>query len=229
MEPKRTPLILIAESQPALGLMLACNLETHGYSVAVANDGLSALDRVRSAPPPDLVLVDFALPSAIELCRTLQLMSATRNVPIIVQHDPADDARAHAAFDDLADELVPRPYPIRQLTARVGVLLQQRSQTSLRNELACGALFVDRVAHRVRCSGRTVDVSATDFALLSFLSEHCGRVFSRAELKEAVWGPSAIGLRTIDRHIRTLRRAIGQADDRFPLRTVSGVGYSLEC
>jgi two-component system phosphate regulon response regulator PhoB len=224
-----TPRILVVEDEDSLATLLQYNLEKEGYHVAMAGDGEEALIQVDERLP-DLVLLDWMLPkvSGVEVCRRLRQRTETRNVPIIMLTARGEETDRIRGLDTGADDYVVKPFSMSELTARVRAVLR-RIRPGLTEDVArYGDIVIDRVAHRVRRSGKEVHLGPTEFRLLDHFMRHPGRVFSREQLLDAVWGSEIyVEARTVDVHIGRLRKALG-AEGADPIRTVRSAGYSLD-
>jgi len=223
------PLLLVVEDEETLVTLLRYNLEKEGYRVTVAKDGEDALLLAREEVP-DLVLLDWMLPllSGIEVCRRLRRGRETRNVPILMLTARGEEADKIRGLDTGADDYMTKPFSPSELIARIRALLR-RAQPSLGEEtLDVGDLVMDLATHRVHRSGRPIDLAPTEFRLLHYFLERPGRVFDREQLLNAVWGQNvSIELRTVDVHIRRLRRALNAKGETDIIRTVRGTGYAL--
>ncbi|GIK99852.1 MAG: DNA-binding response regulator [Alphaproteobacteria bacterium] len=225
-----TPLILIVEDEAALVTLLRYNLEREGFRVAAARDGEEALLLAREQKP-DLVLLDWMLPllSGIEVCRQLRRIPETRAVPIIMLTARGEEGDKLRGLDSGADDYVTKPFSPTELVARVRAVLR-RSRPALNGEvLTYEDLTMDLASHRVRRAGRDVHLGPTEFRLLRHLLEHQGRVFSREQLLDLVWGRDVyVEPRTVDVHIRRLRKALNGEDEIDLIRTVRSAGYALD-
>jgi len=223
------PLLLVVEDEETLVTLLRYNLEKEGYRVTVAKDGEDALLLAREETP-DLVLLDWMLPllSGIEVCRRLRRGRETRNVPILMLTARGEEADKIRGLDTGADDYMTKPFSPSELIARIRALLR-RAQPSLGEEtLDVGDLVMDLATHRVHRSGRPIDLAPTEFRLLRYFLERPGRVFDREQLLNAVWSQNVyIELRTVDVHIRRLRRALNAKGEADIIRTVRGTGYAL--
>ena len=223
------PSILIVEDEAALTEMLRYNLEREGFRVAAASDGEEALVSV-SETKPDLILLDWMLPhlSGLDLCRQLRRGSSTRDIPIIMITARGEESDKIRGLNTGADDYVTKPFSPNELVARVRAVLR-RSRPALGGAtLRHGPLEMDLAAHRVRREGRDVHLGPTEFRLLRHFMEHPGRVFSREQLLDAVWGRDVeVEQRTVDVHIRRLRQAINNGHDTDAIRTVRSAGYAL--
>jgi len=225
-----TPLILVVEDEAALVTLLRYNLEREGFRVAAARDGEEALLLAREQKP-DLVLLDWMLPllSGIEVCRQLRRIPETRAVPIIMLTARGEEGDKLRGLDSGADDYVTKPFSPTELVARVRAVLR-RSRPALNGEvLTYEDLTMDLASHRVRRAGRDVHLGPTEFRLLRHLLEHQGRVFSREQLLDLVWGRDVyVEPRTVDVHIRRLRKALNGEDEIDLIRTVRSAGYALD-
>ena len=224
------PLVLIVEDEAPLVTLLRYNLEREGFAVAEACDGEEALLRV-AEDKPDAVLLDLMLPlvSGLEVCRQLRRMPTTRSLPIIMLTARGEESDRVRGLDSGADDYVVKPFSPSELIARLRSVMR-RSQPSLGEDvLRFADVAMDLVAHRVTRSGDPVHLGPTEFRLLRHFLQNPGRVFSREQLLDRVWGRELeIEARTVDVHIRRLRKALN-ADGRTDLlRTVRSVGYALD-
>jgi two-component system phosphate regulon response regulator PhoB len=222
--------VLVVEDEDALATLLQYNLDKEGYSVRVAMDGEEALMLADEAAP-DLVLLDWMLPkvSGVEVCRRLRARPATRNTPIIMLTARGEEGDRIRGLDTGADDYVVKPFSMIELTARVRAVLRRIRPGLADDQLNHGDIVVDRVAHRVKRQGRDIHLGPTEFKLLDHLMQHPGRVFSREQLLNAVWGSDVyVEARTVDVHIGRLRKALNGDVDGDPIRTVRSAGYSLD-
>jgi two-component system phosphate regulon response regulator PhoB len=229
-QPTAKPTVLVVEDEAALVTLLRYNLEREGFNVVEARDGEEALLLAREHKP-DLVLLDWMLPhvSGIEVCRQLRRLPDTRSVPIVMLTARGEDADKVRGLDSGADDYVTKPFSPSELIARLRAHLRRARPEFTAEQLAYEDLEMDLVAHRVRRSGRDVHLGPTEFRLLRYLMEHPGRVFSREQLLDAVWGRDIyIEPRTVDVHIRRLRKAINSGARVDLIRTVRAAGYSLD-
>ncbi|MGH6949092.1 MAG: phosphate regulon transcriptional regulator PhoB [Kiloniellales bacterium] len=224
------PLALIVDDEPPLTALLRYNLEGEGFRVAEAHDGEEAL-MLAKEDPPTVILLDWMLPmlSGIEVCRQLRRLPATREVPIIILTARGEEGDKVRGLDSGADDYITKPFSPAELIARIRAVMR-RSQPGLSQELLTFAdLEMDLAGHRVRRNGREVHLGPTEFRLLRHLLEHAGRVFSREQLLDAVWGRDVyVEPRTVDVHIRRLRKAINDGDRPDLIRTVRSAGYALD-
>ena len=225
-----TPYVLVVEDEDALSTLLQYNLEKEGYDVTVAADGEEALIQVDERLP-DLVVLDWMLPkvSGIEVCRRLRSRSETRNVPIIILTARGEETDRIRGLDTGADDYVVKPFSMTELTARIRAVLRRIRPGLAEDRIRHGDIVIDRVAHRVRRGGREVHLGPTEFRLLDYLMQHPGRVFSREQLLDAVWGSDVyVEARTVDVHVGRLRKALNIEGVSDPIRTVRSAGYSLD-
>ena len=225
-----TPYVLVVEDEDALATLLHYNLDKEGYVVGVAGDGEEALT-MASERAPDLVILDWMLPkvSGIEVCRRLRGRSETRNVPIIMLTARGEESDRIRGLDTGADDYVVKPFSMIELPARVRAVLRRIRPGLADDRITVGDIVIDRVAHRVKRQGKEVHLGPTEFRLLDYLMQHPGRVFSREQLLDAVWGSDVyVEARTVDVHIGRLRKALNGDVDGDPIRTVRSAGYSLD-
>ena len=226
----RDTTILIVEDEAPLVTLLRYNLEREGFAVLDAQDGEEALNVAREQKP-DLVLLDWMLPlmSGIELCRQLRRGAETRAIPVVMLTARGEEGDKLRGLDSGADDYVTKPFSPSELIARIRAVLRRARPAPVDETLRYEDLAMDLAAHRVRRTGRDLHLGPTEFRLLSFFLEHPGRVFSREQLLDGVWGRDVyVEPRTVDVHIRRLRKAINGPRDRDLLRTVRSAGYALD-
>jgi two-component system, OmpR family, phosphate regulon response regulator PhoB len=224
------PNVLVVEDEDALSALLQYNLDKEGYRVTVASDGEEALMLVDERLP-DLVVLDWMLPkvSGVEVCRRLRARPETRNLPIIMLTARGEESDRIRGLDTGADDYVVKPFSMSELAARIRAVLRRIRPGLAEDRLQHGDITVDRVAHRVRRADREIHLGPTEFRLLDYLMQHPGRVFSREQLLDAVWGSDVyVEARTVDVHIGRLRKALNQFVEDDPIRTVRSAGYSLD-
>ena len=224
------PTILVVEDEVPLLTLLRYNLEKQGFRVDEAGDGEEALLRVAEGRP-DLVLLDWMLPalSGIEVCRQLRRRPGTRDLPIIMVTARTEDQDAVRALDTGADDYISKPFAMDSLLARIRALLRRSGAVATRGVLAWRDLLLDQDAHRVSRAGRPLHLGPTEYRLLEFLMQHPGRVFSREQVLDAVWGRDIhVEPRTVDVHIRRLRKAVNGPGEEDVIRTVRSAGYALD-
>jgi len=224
------PTILVVEDEAALLALLRYNLERQGFRVEEATDGQEALLRIAEAKP-DLVLLDWMLPamSGIEVCRQIRRRPATRDLPVIMVTARTEDQDAVRALDTGADDYIAKPFAVESLMARIRALLRRASPVAAKGCLSYLDLTMDQDAHRVTRNGRALHLGPTEYRLLEFFLSHPRRVFTREQLLDAVWGRDIhVELRTVDVHIRRLRKAINGEGEVDLIRTVRSAGYALD-
>jgi len=224
------PRLLIVEDEPALVELLRYNLEQSGFEVDSTDNGERALT-VIGETPPDLVLLDWMLPglSGIELCRRLRRQPDTRNLPIVMLTARSEEHDRVRGLDAGADDYVAKPFSPVELIARVRAVLRRIRPALAEAVLIYGDLSMDLVAHRVTRDGQPIHLGPTEFRLLRHFLEHPGRVFSREQLLDSVWGRDVyVEARTVDVHIRRLRLALNRDGLTDIIRTVRAAGYSLD-
>ncbi len=224
------PNVLIAEDEDALATLLEYNFTKEGYDVTVANDGEEALLQA-SERTPDLILMDWMMPklSGIEVCRRLRRRSETRSTPIIMLTARGDETDKITGLDYGADDYVTKPYSMPELLARVRAVLRRTQPGILEDIIRQGDIEIDIKAFRVRRGDNEVHLGPTEFRLLDHFMRHPGRVYSREQLLDAVWGREVyVEARTVDVHIGRLRKALKRAGGKDPIRTVRSAGYAFE-
>jgi two-component system phosphate regulon response regulator PhoB len=222
--------ILIVEDEEPLALLLRYNLEAEGYDVETIARGDEADTRLREAPP-DLVVLDWMLPglSGIELCRRLRTRPEGKALPIIMLTARGEESERVRGLATGADDYMVKPFSVPELIARVRALLRRASPERVADVLAHGDIELDREKKRVSRGGREIELGPTEYRLLEFLMERPGRVFSREQLLDGVWGSEVyIDERTVDVHVGRLRKALNRGRDVDPIRTVRGAGYALD-
>jgi two-component system, OmpR family, phosphate regulon response regulator PhoB len=224
------PRLLLVEDDPALAELLEFRFRSEGYDVRVTPDGDEALI-LAAEEVPDLVILDWMVEgtSGIEVCRRLRRDKSTAHVPIVMLTARGEEDDRIRGLETGADDYVTKPFSPRELLARVSAILRRIRPALAGEEITVGDLTLDATAHRVTRRGQSVSLGPTEFRLLKFFMEHPRRVFSRGQLLDAVWGTdSEIELRTVDVHIRRLRKGIELPHATDPVRTVRSAGYSLE-
>ncbi len=224
------PYVLVVEDEAALATMLRYNLEKQGFRVEEAVDGQEALTRI-SEGAPDIVLLDWMLPvmSGIEVCRQIRRRPATRDLPVIMVTARTEDQDAVRGLNTGADDYITKPFNMDALLARMRALLRRAGAVPVRGQHVFHDITMDLTAHRVHRNGRPVHLGPTEFRLLEFLMQHPRRVFSREELLNSVWGPDIhVEPRTVDVHIRRLRKSINGEGELDVVRTVRAAGYALD-
>jgi two-component system phosphate regulon response regulator PhoB len=224
------PLILVVEDEAPLVTLLRYNLEGAGFEVTDAPDGEEALVSIAERKP-DLILLDWMLPlvSGLEVCRQIRRKPELRDIPIIMLTARGEEEDRIRGLDNGADDYVTKPFSPSELLARVRAILR-RTRPALSTEiLRYDDLTMDIASHRVARGNRAIHLGPTEFRLLRYLLEHPGRVFSREQLLDAVWGHDVyVEPRTVDVHIRRLRQALNGRNDQDLIRTVRAAGYALD-
>jgi two-component system, OmpR family, phosphate regulon response regulator PhoB len=219
--------ILIVEDEPAIQELIACNLELAGYQPLRADNAEAALDCVR-AELPDLMIVDWMLPgmSGIDLARKLRADRRTHSVPLIMLTARAEERDKVAGLEGGADDYLTKPFSPRELNARVKAVLRRRSPEATDDAVEVGGLRLEPASHRVTGGGIPLVLGPTEFRLLHFFMTHRERVYTRAQLLDQIWGDHVfVEERTVDVHIRRLRKAL-EATGHDPLvQTVRSAGY----
>jgi two-component system, OmpR family, phosphate regulon response regulator PhoB len=224
------PRILIVEDEADLSLLLGYNLEAEGYVVENAERGDEAELRL-AENAPDLVILDWTLPgvSGLEICRRLRARESTRTLPVIMVTARGEETERVRGLSVGADDYVVKPFSVPELMARVRALLRRSRPERIAERLYAGDLDLDRETRRVKRGVRDIHLGPTEFRLLEYLLEKPGRVFSRAQLLDGVWGQAAeIDERTVDVHVGRLRKALSRGRERDPIRTVRGTGYAFD-
>ncbi|MGD2133286.1 MAG: phosphate regulon transcriptional regulator PhoB [Maricaulaceae bacterium] len=225
-----TPYVLIVEDDEALCTLLSYNLEKEGFRVGSARDGEEALI-LADEEAPDLVLLDWMLPrvSGLEVCRRLRQRQDLQNVPIVMLTARGEESERVRGLDMGADDYVTKPFSMSELFARIRAVLRRIRPGLAEDQIQVGDVTLDRVAHRVRRADRDVRLGPTEFRLLEHLMQHPGRVFSREQLLDAVWGSQVyVEARTVDVHVGRLRKALNQTGETDLIRTVRSAGYAFD-
>jgi two-component system phosphate regulon response regulator PhoB len=224
------PYVLIVEDEAPLVALLRYILEKVGFEVADAGDGEEALIRIAERRP-DLVLLDWMLPlvSGIEICRRLRRAPETRTLPIVILTARGEEADRVRGLDSGADDYVAKPFGVRELVARLRAVMRRARPDTAEEVLQFGEVRMDLAAHRVSRGARPIHLGPTEFRLLRHFMRHPGRVFSREQLLNAVWGHDVyVEARTVDVHIRRLRKALNADGAADVVRTVRAAGYALD-
>jgi len=222
-----TARVLIVEDEAPLAELLRYNLEAEGFRVSHSETGEDA-EVLVAEERPDLVLLDWMLPqvSGIELCRRLRTRPETRGIPILMLTARGEEGDRIRGLATGADDYVVKPFSLPELMARVKAILRRASPDRMSDQIKAGDIELDRAAHRVTRGMREVRLGPTEFRLLEFLMESPGRVLSRSQLLDGVWGRDAfVDERTVDVHIGRLRKSLIRGKERDPIRTVRGAGY----
>src|SRR6195256_5167971 len=222
--------ILIIEDEEPLTLLLRYNLEAEGYDVDTTARGDEAEIKLKESVP-DLIVLDWMLPglSGIELCRRLRARPETKQLPIIMLTARGEESERIRGLATGADDYIVKPFSVPELLARIRALLRRASPERVAMVLTIGDLELDREKKRVSRASRPIDLGPTEFRLLEYLMERPGRVFSREQLLDGVWGSEVyIDERTVDVHVGRLRKALNLGREADPIRTVRGAGYALD-
>jgi two-component system phosphate regulon response regulator PhoB len=225
LTPPRTRVLIIEDERDLVGV-LTYNLERDGYEVLVAHDGMEGLRKAQTLLP-DLILLDLMLPvvGGIDICRQLRAGERTRSIPIIIISAKADETDQVIGFSHGADDYVPKPFSVKVLLEKIKALRRRLEGPGDSSEVIEHlGVRIDRVRHRAFADGRELDLTPTEFRLLECLVRQPGRAFTRHQLMDAAIGDTVVLERTIDVHIKTLRRKLGSAD---LIETVRGVGYRV--
>lgn len=224
------PSVLVVEDDAALCTLLQYNLEKEGYQVTVATDGEEAL-LLTEETKPDLVLLDWMLPklSGIEFCRRLRGRPETRNLPIVMITARGEETDRVRGLDTGADDYITKPFAMNEVLARIRAVLRRIRPVLAEELVQVGDITLDRAGHRVQRNGRDIHLGPTEYRLLEHLIQHPGRVFSREQLLDSVWGSDVyVESRTVDVHVGRLRKALNEEGENDPIRTVRSAGYALD-
>jgi two-component system, OmpR family, phosphate regulon response regulator PhoB len=224
------PRIMVVEDEEPLAVLLRYNLEAEGYEVETVARGDEAEVRL-AEQVPDLLILDWMLPglSGIELCRRIRLRQETERLPVIMLTARGEETERIRGLSTGADDYVVKPFSVPELMARVRAMLRRAKPEIISSLLRAGDIELDRESHRAHRNGRELKLGPTEFRLLEFFLHAPGRVFTREQLLDAVWGRDIyVDERTVDVHVGRLRKAINRGRERDPIRTVRGAGYSLD-
>jgi two-component system phosphate regulon response regulator PhoB len=222
--------ILVVEDEEALCALLDYNLQKEGFTVSISQDGEEALLAI-AEQKPDLVLLDWMLPkvSGIEVCRQIRIRGELRDLPIIMLTARGEEDDRIRGLDTGADDYLTKPFSMTELMARVRAVLRRTRPTLSGDVATFGDIILDRETRRVRRGDREVHLGPTEFRLLDCLLQRPGRVFSREQLLDLVWGRDVyVEARTVDVHVGRLRKALNARGERDPIRTVRASGYALD-
>lgn len=220
---------MVVEDEESLGVLLRYNLEAEGYQVEVVTRGDEAELRLQERVP-DLLVLDWMVPavSGIELCRRLRMRAETERLPIIMLTARGEESDRVRGLATGADDYLVKPFSTPEFIARVRALLRRAKPEVLSSVLKVGDLVLDREAHRVYRKKSEIRLGPTEFRLLEFLMQHPGRVFSRSQLLDGVWGETIyIDERTVDVHVGRLRKAVNVSKMPDVIRTIRGAGYAI--
>ena len=224
------PRILLVEDEEALATLVSYNLEAEGFAVEHAPRGDDG-DLRLIENPPDLVILDWMLPgvSGIEICRRLRAREATKNLPVIMLTARGQEDERVRGLSTGADDYIVKPFSVPELVARIRALLRRASPERVADQLIVGDIVMDRTTKRVHRGAREVNLGPTEYRLLEHLMEKPGRVYTRAQLLDAVWGlTTEIDERTVDVHVGRLRKELSFGKEKDPIRTVRGSGYGFD-
>ncbi len=222
--------VLIVEDEEALATLLDYNLTKEKFEVTLAADGEEGLLKIEEETP-DVVILDWMLPktSGIEVCRRIRSKPETRNLPIIMLTARSEEADRIRGLETGADDYLTKPFSTNELIARVRAVLRRIRPGLVEDKVQYGDIEIDRVSHRVTRGDKEIHLGPTEFRLLDHLIQHPGRVFSREQLLNAVWGSDVfVEVRTVDVHIGRLRKALNKYKQGDPIRTVRSAGYALD-
>ena len=228
--PGAEPRILVVEDDSNLALLLAYNLEAEGYVVESVERGDEAELRL-AENPPDLVILDWMLPgvSGLEICRRLRARQNTRRLPVILVTALGEEAQRVRGLSIGADDYVIKPFSVPELMARVRAVLRRSRPERIAKRLHAGDLDLDRETRQVRRGTRGIHLGSMEFRLLEFLLEKPGRVFTRTQLLDGIWGQAAeIDERTVSALVGRLRKKLSRESERDPIRSVRGIGYAFD-
>lgn len=222
--------VLIVEDEAPLAEILKYNMEDEEFSTQIATDGREAL-LLLEEHRPDLVVLDWMLPelSGIDVCRTIRRKPETKNIPIIMLTAKGEEHDRIRGFNAGADDYISKPFSPKELIARIYAILRRSGINTETNILSSGDLEIDLEKHRVKRGGKEVKLAPTEYRLLKVLIKRPGRVYSREQLLDLVWGRDIyVEIRTVDVHIRRLRKALNFSNSIDLIRTVRSAGYSFE-
>jgi two-component system phosphate regulon response regulator PhoB len=221
---------LIIEDETAIATLLEYNLGKEGFETSIATDGEEGLLKIEESKP-DIVILDWMLPkvSGIEVCRRLRSSTETRNIPIIMLTARSEESDRIRGLETGADDYLTKPFSTAELVARVRAVLRRIRPALVDDTVIHGDIRIDRASHKVWRDDKEIHLGPTEFRLLDHLIQHPGRVFSREQLLNAVWGSDVfVEVRTVDVHIGRLRKALNIHKQGDPVRTVRSAGYALE-
>ena len=222
--------ILVVEDEEPIQILLAYNLEAEGYRLRVTSQG-EDVARMAAEERPDLIILDWMLPgiSGIEVCRLLRTRPETRDIPVIMLTARSEEAERVRGLSTGADDYIVKPFSVPELLARVRTILRRVNPDAVADILKAGDLALDRRTRRVTRGLRDITLSPTEFRLLEHMMQNPGRVYSRAQLLDTVWGRDIyVDERTVDVHVGRLRKSLSRGREADPVRTVRGMGYSFD-
>lgn len=223
------PRVLVVEDEPAQLEVLAYNLEAEGFAVSRARDGEEAILLI-AEDTPDIIVLDWMMPnmSGIEVCRRIKSKPETRSIPVIMLSARSEELDKVRGLEIGADDYLVKPYSVIELMARVRTQLRRVRPSSIGQQLEFGDIILDAETHKVTRGSDELKLGPTEFRLLTTFMERPGRVWSREQLLDRVWGRDLyVDTRTVDVHIGRLRKALAKHGGGDPVRTVRGVGYAL--
>jgi len=221
--------ILVVEDEGPLALLLQYNLESEGFLVDLLNDG-DDVHLYLEENQPNIIILDWMLPgtSGLELCRRIRANSKTAKIPVILLTARGEESDRLRGLSMGADDYMTKPFSVPELLARINAVLRRSNPQSIAEQLMVGDVELDRTSFRVKRGPREVRLGPREFRLLEFLMQSPGRVYSRAQLLDSVWGQNVyVDERTVDVHIGRLRKALNRGKEIDPIRTVRGAGYSI--
>lgn len=224
------PYILVAEDEASVVELLKYNLEKEDFETAAATDGDEALMMIEERTP-DLLLLDWMLPKVpgIEVCRRVRARAETANLPIIMLTARSEEGDRIRGLDTGADDYVTKPFSTTELMARVRAVLRRIRPALVEDQVEVGDIRIDRTGHTVSRNDQNIHLGPTEFRLLDYFMQHPGRVFSREQLLDTVWGSDVyVEARTVDVHVGRLRKALRQDGAKDPIRTVRSAGYAFK-
>lgn len=219
--------ILVVDDEPAMRDLITAALKRAGFEFREAGTAEDARESIL-ADAPDLIILDWMLPerSGIDFLHDLRQMALTRVTPIILLTARDEERDRIHAFEVGADDFIAKPFSVAELVARIRAVLRRTSPDTLTSVVEAKGLRIDPESHRVTIDDRTVEFSPTEFRLLHFLMKHPDRVYTRAQLIDGVWGRNVcVGDRTVDVHVRSLRKALQPSGHQAMVQTVRGAGY----
>ena len=222
--------ILVVEDEEAIQVLLRYNLEAENYLVRITADG-EDVPRLIADEQPDLIILDWMLPgvSGIEVLRLVRARSEWRGIPVIMLTARSEESERVRGLATGADDYLVKPFSVPELLARIQTILRRLNPASVSDELVAGELVLDRRSKRVRRSARNIELSPTEFRLLEQLMRNAGRVYTRAQLLDMVWGRDVeVDERTVDVHIGRLRKSLSRGKEQDPIRTVRSAGYAFD-
>lgn len=222
--------VLVVEDEDAISRLLKYNLTAEGFEVSIVEDGDEALLAAEEFQP-DIILLDWMLPnvSGIEICRQLRARDETREIPVIMLTARAEEEDRLRGFDKGADDYVTKPFSMKELVARMHAVLRRANPAATANVVTFGDIVLDRETMRVTRGGEAVTLGPTEFRLLEVLIKRPGRVYSREQLLDLVWGQDIyLEARTVDVHVGRLRKALKRKGEVDPIRTVRASGYAFD-